>query len=186
MDNNKPSNLLIPILLIIILVIVVITYFWLQRTSNNIAATPPQANKKTSPLVLGETNTNTNADSDANIIKDNASFLEKINTIRKPANDSFKDLLEKIKYPNLFSADDLITDNKEKINTAKEEINSLSVASKYQQAVEQHIKSLDLLLEALDALQQAKATGDKKQSELFSYKIDQSNKILNELTLPSN
>lgn len=160
-------------------------YYWQKNTqlesTHNIAG-----NSNTEGIVLGE-----NSDSDTSSVNDGQTYLSKISEIRKPINDNFSDLTDKMKYPNLFPKDEIIKLNNEteqKIDKGISAINNLSISDKYQDANKKEIESLNLLKESLEYLRKSYDANNKNAQadrEAFAYKIDQSNNILKNIQIPN-
>lgn len=163
-------------------------YYWQKNTrlDNNIATINSISKPNSEGLVLGDSN-----DDKTSSINDGQVYLSKISEIRKPINDNFSDLTDKMKYPNLFPKEEvlkIINEIEQKINEGINVLNKLSVADKYQDVNKKEIESLNLLKESLDYLRKSYDAGNKNAQadrEAFAYKIDQSNNILKNIQIPN-
>lgn len=184
MENNSNKSYLVPIILIAIIILIAAIYIYQKNNQSspvNSNTTTTQDNSK----VLGESTSNqTNAHY---TISDSDSFNNKSTEIRQPVNDLFTELTEKIKHPDLYTKQDimkLVVDGRSKIKIAKNQFNNLNADPKYNEATQSHLQSLTLLEESLDALKNALENSNKEQSELFGKKIEESNKIFDNLKIP--
>ena len=97
------------------------------------------------------------------------------------------DLIDKSKYHNKFSRDDVLTAAKiarEECEKGKKKIEELKTDVKFKVLNDKHIQSVQYLIEAIDALEQLYATGEAKYADEFSLKIDYSNREINNLNMP--
>lgn len=184
MESNSNKSYLVPIILIVIIVLVAAIYIY-QKKNQPSSVNSNTATTQDSSRVLGEsTNNQTNVHY---TISNSDSFNNKSTEIRQPVNDLFTELTEKIKHPDLYTKQDimkLVIDGRLKIKIAKNQFNNLNADPKYNETTQSHLQSLTLLEESLDALENALKNSDKDQSELFGKKIEESNKIFDNLKIP--
>lgn len=130
-------------------------------------------------------------DKNTNVITDGQTYLGKINTIREPITKGFNNLNEKLKYKTIFDDSDVKNatyELKEAIQKAIDQFNSLKIDEKFKKANQQEIESLNLLAESIDAFEKMNQTSNQteqqKYYDIYGYKLDQSNKILEEIVIP--
>lgn len=163
--------------------------------SNQLASSSTSADLNSSSdssgIVLGDNSSASSLAKDANTITDGQTYNAKITEIRKPINQGFQDLSEKAKYTTLFPSEEIqriIDDTRKNIESGIDTLTNLSIDEKLRTANDLHIKSLNLLLEAINSYNNARQQTDKKEaqrlSELFSYDIEQSNNILKNIQIP--
>lgn len=119
------------------------------------------------------------------LISSQNAYMVEVLDIRGSINKNIEELISQSKYPTLFQKDEMIgkAENiKSDIAKGIERLKKLNLTSDLQTLNKNHIKSLELLNEAMDAyiaMQNANDQTEKqKQSELFSYKIEESNKAI--------
>jgi len=112
-------------------------------------------------------------------------YMVKVLDVRSPINKKIEDILSKSKYKTLFDKNTMISetnDIKKMINDGIVTFNNLSLSAELTALEQKQVESLSLLNEAMDAyiaFQNATdQTEQQKQSELMSYKIDQSNALI--------
>ncbi|MCL5795516.1 MAG: hypothetical protein M1338_04105 [Patescibacteria group bacterium] len=182
---------IIPLVLVAIILAGGIYYWQKNNNQANIASAPTTktTSSDSSGIVLGDSNEAVTTKTAA--INDGQTYMAKIAEIRKPINDAFTDLTDKMKYPNLFPNDQimqLLIDINKKINSGIEQISKLDIAAKYQETSKSEIESLNLLNESLVSLKKSYQIGNanaQADREAFAYKIDQSNNILKNIQIPN-
>lgn len=181
-------------LIILILILIGSIYYWqktktqenLQQKSASDQSTIDISKKE--PVVLSG---NTIIESNSQI-SDGTVYLKEITTIRKPVNDNLTDLNEKFKYRTLFTDEEIgadIKQEKDLIQAAISQVKNLNIDSKFTEANNAQLESLDYLAKSLDALDKAfHATNQQeaqKQQDLYGYNLEQSNKVITNLQIPS-
>ena len=173
-------------------------YYYTSREEESIEQIKEISKGNNSGIVLGDadsqtqTNNNTTVTNNKNgTITTGEVYLAKINELRKPINAGFDDLNAKMKYKTLFTDEDAqkaIDDLTKMINDSLETVKNLKIDAKFKEANEKEIESLTLLSEAMDAFQKLYVSTDQdektKLNDIYSYKIDQSNNILNNVAIP--
>lgn len=136
--------------------------------------------------ILG-TNTNTQAMSNYN------EYMVKVLDVRTPINKGIEDLMSKTKYTTLFDKDTMIkqaNEIKTSIETGIKTLKSLNLSTDLEAINKKQMYSLELLNEAMSAYIAFQNTDNetekKKQSELMSYKIDDSNNQIKDITSSSS
>lgn len=179
MQENINFKQFIPLILLALVLIGGI-YYWQNQKSDNSSPI------KSSGVVLGD------AANQAAVSKitDSQTYSNKINELRSPINKNFEDLASKVKYPALFTADDIqkiINDARSKIEGAITTLQNLPIDAKFNATNQEELRSFNLLLEAINSFDQARKTSDKTESqrltELYAYDIDQSNNILKNISI---
>jgi len=112
-------------------------------------------------------------------------YMVKVLDVRSPINKKIEDILSKSKYKTLFDKNTMISetnDIKKMINDGIVTFNNLSLSAELMALKQKQVESLSLLNEAMDAFiafqNATDQTEQQKQSELMSYKIDQSNALI--------
>lgn len=180
----------IPLLILVIVAGIGLVLINKQNSSTDIAPTKIAANDA-GGIVLGDSSNNKPI-ANPSAIADGQTYNSKVLEIRKPINQGFQDLSEKAKYTTLFPSEEIqkiIDDTKKNIESGIDTLTNLSIDEKLRTANDLHIKSLNLLLEAINSYNNARHETDKKEaqrlSELFSYDIEQSNNILKTIQIPN-
>lgn len=188
--NNQNITIKQFILPVILGLLIIGGVFYWQKNKNTVSKPQKTENAsndtiKKEPIVLGNESDSieiTKEKNTSNVTK----YTNKIKEVRNDVNDIYEDIIEKVKYPNLFSQEEILelADKAESlINNAKNQINQLDISYDLKSINEDHKESLNLLLEGLQSLRKAYDTNEKKYLEEFYYKIEQSNKILNEMQI---
>lgn len=167
-------------------------YYWQKnnQTETPVNTTSMNANNNVAgnAAILGDSSEQSSGTAS---IDDGQTYLAKIAEIRKPINDTFTDLNDKMKYPNLFPEDVIINLSYEiakKIDEGIQKIEQLDISTRYKEANSQEIDSLNTLKDALVALDKSYNPNNenaKIDREEFGYKIDQSNSILKNIQIPN-
>ena len=173
-------------------------YYYTTKEEETIETIKTINDKDNAGIVLGDEDSQTQTDISTSTtaakstkITSGEVYLAKINEIRKPINDKFDDLNAKMKYKTLFTDEDAqqaIDDLTNLINESMETITNLPIDKKFQAANEKEIESLTLLSEAMDAFQKLYVSTDQEEktklNDIYSYKVDQSNKVLENVAIP--
>jgi hypothetical protein len=155
-----------------VLVIAAGLYYYKNNSEN----TQPANNSGGQSQIMG-TSTDSAAMSDYN------EYSIKVLDVRSPINKNIEDLMSKTKYSTLFDKETVIkqaNDIKSAVESGIKTLENLKLNTSLKAINQKQISSLKLLDEAMDAYIAFQNTEDKteqqKQSELVSYKIDESNK----------
>lgn len=181
MEEKITLKLIIPLVLLLLILGGGLFYWQKNKNIDNPVGTSSQG------IVLGDSN-NSNSSS---VIISGENYTKKVTEVRTPINKGFEDLAEKSRYTTLFSSEEIqqiINNTRQKIEDAIKTLQTLSLDKKFTEVNNQEIKSLDLLLEAINSFdkmrQEADQTEAKRLNELYAYDIEQSNKILKEIKIP--
>lgn len=193
--NTISMKAIIP--LVVLLILLSGGVYLYQKNSDDDNQLASSINSNSSPssdsfgIILGDSSSDNSLTKDPNIITDGQTYNSKITEIRKPVNQGFQDLSDKAKYTTLFPPEEIqkiISETRKNIESGIDTLKNLSIDEKFRSANDLHLKSLNLLLEAINSYNSARKQTDKKEaqrlSELFSYDIDQSNNILKQITIP--
>lgn len=176
----KPIHV-IPLVILAFLIAGGVYYY--QKNSSQKVESSPSSNSNVVSVLGASDSASTNVD----VINDSQTLANKFGEFKKPVNDAFADLADKMKYQNLFPAEEIIKFSNEiddKINLAVKNLNDLKIAEKFVPAKEKYQQSLTLLKESLESLRKSYDPNNKNAKadrEEFGYKIDQSNKILKDI-----
>jgi len=158
-------------------------YFYYNNKNKNQNTPSPQIKADAGGIPIS--GTQSGGSENASTMSNASEYSIKILDIRGPINKQIEDLISKSKYTTLFDNGTMIKqaeDIKNKINEGINTLNGLSLSSDLKKINEGQIGSLNLLNEAMDAYIAMKNATDQteqqKQSELMSYKIDESNKLI--------
>jgi len=197
MNNINVKSLVVPIILII-LIGGAIFYF---TKNKNTSAQPEESNNSldfnstidvNDPLSGSSNVVSTfNDEQKDQVISDGDVYVSAIVAIRKPINQGFEDINQKLKYKTIFTDEDTkkaATDLKTLIAKAIDDIKKLKIDKKLDEANQKELESLTLLNEAVDDFAQMmySVENEEKQKfyDLYNYKIDQSNSVLNNISVP--
>lgn len=186
------SIYIIPLVLIAIILAGGVYYWQKNNQSEPVEKSAPTSSSNNNvaggAAILGDSSEQS---SETSSIDDGQTYLAKIAEIRKPINDSFTDLSDKMKYPNLFPQDVIINLSHEidnKIDDGIQKIEQLDISSRYKEVNSQEIESLKTLQDSLVSLRKSyDPTNSDAQvdREAFAYKIDQSNSLLKNIQIPN-
>lgn len=183
---------LIPLVILLVVLITGAIYYTRQNDDEKNVALDSSNNSL--GIVLGNNDSASTADlsNDLDKITVGKTYTAKISEIRQPINQGFQDLSEKAKYTTLFSQEEIqniIDETRKNIESGIDTLKNLALDKKFQTANDQHLQSLNLLLEAINSYDSARQQTDKKEaqrlSELYSYDIEQSNNILKTIQIPN-
>lgn len=180
-EEKITLKLIIPLILLFLILGGGLLYWQKNKNIDHSTSANPQG------IVLGDSDNSPSSPA----ITSGEIYSQKVAAIRKSINQGFEDLAEKAKYTALFSSEEIqqiINDTRQKIEEGVKTLQNLSLDKKFNEANGQEIKSLNLLLEAINSFdkmrQEADRTEAKRLSELYAYDIGQSNKILQEIQIP--
>lgn len=176
-NNIKPYFM--PIILIILIIVGGIYYFY-QKKNQPEAAIKSEGGQA---AVMGEKE-------DKQVISSSNIYINKVLEIRRPLNEKIEELLPKTKYKTLFEKEELIKEAKEcktMVAEGKKTLEELDLSTELQAINKKEIQSLEFLDEAMNAyltFQNSDNPQEKqKQLELVNYKIDQSNKVIQDIKI---
>lgn len=189
MENQ--SKAYIPLIILFLLLIGGV-YYW-QSTQND----PVDFEKNTSsekafsnePIVLG--GPDEGIVSDGNIstegnIEDGTTYKYQLSQIRKPVNDAMYELVDRNRYSNKFTKEDVLeaaATAKEECNIAIEKLEDLEIRDATLSAInEKQITSVDYLKKAIEALEKFYDTEESKYADEFGLNIDYSNREINNIS----
>jgi hypothetical protein len=188
---NTQSNLksYFPLFLLTIILIFGIYYYTnnhIQSDTNNTTTNDSidkQDNEKLFNIVLDENDTtNIQGENNNKLSKeddDTYTYQLEISEIRNPVNSSLYDLMDKAKYQNKFTQQDVldaIVNSKNTTQSAIYKINQLNYGDKFDFYTDRHRKSLEYIIKAIDALEKYYSTEEIKYIDEFNLNIEYSNR----------
>jgi len=186
MENNN-LKLILPLFILIFIGAGLVVFYNRNKQSST---STKNSNNSSEGIVLGSSTDNANSNGDT--VTSAEQYNQLILGLRTPINKGFEDLSSKAKYTTLFPQEEIqkiISDTQNNISNAINQLTNLNIDSRFSTANSKHLQSLNLLLEAINSYEKAKKESDKKEaqrlSELFSYDIEQSNKIISEIKMPN-
>ena len=168
----KNNQLFIPIILIVIISLLGLGYYFNNKNKLDDNTT----NGGNAEVLGAKTNQAEISVSD---------YTKKITDIRQPINKKIEDLMPKLKYTTLFQTNDIISSAEEirgMIQQGLQTLNGLNISADLKSTDGKQVESLTYLKDAMDALIAMEKATDKtekqKQLELFNYKIEESNRVI--------
>jgi len=184
---NK-NNLLFILPAVIILIVLGIYYYNYSKPSSK----NDNSSKAGEAAVLG-TNTGTSVSNDEPAITDSNQYFYQVSDVRVPINKKIEELLPKLQYTTLFDKDQMISgaeEIKKMLNDGINTFNGLKLSSTLQAVNKKEVESMQYLIEGMDAIIALENTDDQKekqkQNELLNWKINESNRVLNEIQKDSS
>lgn len=180
---------IIPLIVLVILLITGV-YYWQKKSQDDISnqSVPQAPSKATSITLEGTGDYNTSGDvSNQDVITSGDVYTYTLSEIRKPVNEAIYDLIDRYKYQNKYSKEDVLSaakTAKDKCIEGKEKIKNLQIDVKFEPFNQKHIQSVEYLIESINALEKFYETGETKYVDEFSLNIDHSNREINNLNIP--
>lgn len=187
---NDQIKYIIPIAILVIIIAGGI-YYWQkqQQKPENKTTFEDNAGKIAGVSLEGTSNVALPLEQNqqTDLITDSNVYQYKISEIRKSVNEAMYDLIDKSKYRNKFSKEDVlaaINTAREKCAEGKKNIEELKIDQKFAAVNAKHLQAVQYLSEAVEALKQLYDTGESKYGDEFNLKIDYSNREIKDLVMP--